>query len=177
MKTKEQKAKIIENLGQMFKEYPGVAICAYQGLKMKELNELRDKIRPLGGKYMIVKNTLASIAAKGTPHEQIMAELDGPVALAFLGEDASAILKEFYSFAKSHQALQMLEGNIEGEALDETGLKMYSELPTKNEVRSMFVGVLSAPLSQTVNVLNGPARQLVGVVNAYEDKLGGEQAA
>ena len=49
MKTKEKKAEIIGDLSELFEKFPGVAVTAYKGLNMKELNEVRDKIRPLGG--------------------------------------------------------------------------------------------------------------------------------
>jgi len=177
LKTKKQKTEIMKNLSSLLGESLGIAVTDYKGLKMKEFNELRDKIRPGGARFMVIKNTLAKIASEGTPYEELLGNLDGPNALIFLSEDVSAILKSLFNFSKDHKVFKLRKGLIEDVPLDEAGLKAYSELPTEDEVRSMFVGVLQAPLSQMLGVLEAPARTLVGVVRAYEDKLGDEQAA
>ncbi|MDN3507859.1 MAG: 50S ribosomal protein L10, partial [Simkaniaceae bacterium] len=36
----------------------------------------------------------------------------------------------------------------------ETDFKMIADLPTKNEMRAQFVGLLEAPMVQVVNVVN-----------------------
>ena len=177
MKTKKEKEQIITELGKLLGESSGVAVCFYQGLTMKGLEELRDKIRPHGAKFMVAKNTLARIAAKGTSYEGVMADLEGPNAVIFLKGDASAALKTLFAFSKDHAVFKLHKGMIDEKALDGVGLKAYSELPTKEEVRAMFLGALQASASQFVGVLAGPGQSFVGVINAYEDKLGSKQAA
>ena len=169
---------MIENLGKLLSEYPGLAVSDYKGLSMKNISSLRDKIKPHGAKFMVVKNSLASLAAKGTPHEDFLADLKGPNAVVFIAEDASATLKTLYNLGKEYkETFKLRIGNIDGTVLDEAGLKAYSELPGREEVRSMFVGILQASMTQLVGVLAAPARTLTGVVNAYEQKLEKEQAA
>ena len=177
MKTKEEKEQIITKLGKLLGECSGIAVCFYKGLTMKNLAELRNRIRPHGARFMVVKNTLAQIAAKGTPYEDIVANLEGPNALILLKDDASAALKTMFTFSRDHDSFKLLKGKIDKNALDTVGLKVYSELPTKEEVRAMFVGVLQTSTSMLVGVLAGPGRSFVGVISAYEDKLGGRQAA
>jgi len=173
LKTKEQKAREIRRLAELLSQSRGVAVTAYKGLNMKQMNELRANIAEHDAKFMVVKNTLARIAAKDTPYESLLADLEGPNGLLFLGEDAPGALKAAISFAKVNAAFETCAGFVEGNTLDKEGLKAYSELPTKEEVRSMFVGVLNAPLARIVGLLDAPARELVGVMAAYEDKLGG----
>lgn len=177
MKTRDEKQEIITELGRLLKESSGIAVCLYQGLTMKELAELRGKIRPFGAKFMVVKNALARIAAKGTAFEEAVADLTGPNGLVFLKDDASAALKTVFAFSRDHQFFKLQKGNIEKNALNAVGLKAFSELPTKDEVRAMFLGALQASASQMVGVLAGPGRSFVGVLSAFEDKLGGKQAA
>lgn len=178
MRTREQKAQEIRRLNELLSHSRGVAVTAYKGLNMKQMNELRARIAEYSAKFMVVKNTLARIAAKDTPYESLLADLEGPNALLLLGEDAPGALKAAISFARDNKAFEPDRGFVEGSPLDKEGLKAYSELPTAEEVRSMFVGVLNAPLAKLVGVLNAPARDMVGVMAAYEDKLGaGEGAA
>ena len=177
MKTRDEKQEIITELGKFLKESSGIAICLYQGLTMKEMAELRVKIRPFGAKFMVVKNTLARIAAKGTAFEEAVADLTGPNSLVFLKDDTSVALKTLFAFSRDHQFFKLEKGNIEKNALNAVGLKTFSELPTRDEVRAMFLGVLQASASRFVGVLAGPSREFVGVLKANEDKLGGKQAA
>lgn len=177
MKTREQKAKILEKLSALFGKSAGVVASSYMGITMKELNELRDSIRPLGGKFMVAKNTLARIASKGTQYEKLLSNPEGPIGILFLGEEGTAVVKSVFGFMKTHPKLKMFEGVADGMSLNEAGLKAYSEMPGKNEIRSMFLGVLIAPAQRMVGTLVAPARTLVGVLQAYEDKLGKEQAA
>ncbi len=177
MKTRDQKAQEIRRLNELLSASQGVAVTAYKGLNMKQINDLRAKIAEYNARVMVVKNTLVRLAAKDTPYETLLAEMEGPNALLLFGEDIPGAMKAAVAFAKDNKAFEPERGFIEGSALDKEGLKAYSELPTKEEVRSMFVGVLNAPLSKMVGVLNAPPREVVGVMAAYEDKLGAGEAA
>lgn len=171
MKNREQKQVIIETLKRRFESAVGVVLAGYKGMTVSAMSQLRNELRPVGGKFTVLKNTLARIAAKGTPYEDLVANLEGPTAAAFLESDPAAGLKVLFKLGKDFAALDLQKGFIEGVTLDKQGLKSYSELPTKDEVGAIFLGVLQAPMSQLLSVLDAPARDLVGVMRAYADKL------
>lgn len=171
MKNREQKQVIIDMLKRRFESAVGVVLAGYKGMTVSAMSQLRNELKPVGGKFTVLKNTLARIAAKGTPYEELLANLEGPTAAAFLETDPASALKVLFKLAKDLTALDLQEGFIEGVKLDKAGLKGYSELPTKDEVRAMFLGVLQAPMSQLLSILDAPARDLVGVIKAYEDKV------
>ena len=79
------KAKKIEQVEQLSSELKGVSsgIVAEFGKLTVEMDfELRKAVRGAGGKYRVVKNTLAERAVKGTPFETTVKDLAGRTSLA-----------------------------------------------------------------------------------------------
>jgi len=171
LKSREQKESIIADLKERFRESPGAVLMGYQGLKVAQIRQMRRDLMPQGAKFTVIKNTLARIASKGTAFEKMMANLEGPRAVTFLGKDPSPILKLLLKMAKDMAALTLIEGMIEGGALDAAGIKTFSELPSRDEMRSMILGMFQAPMGKFLSVLAGPPRDMVGVLNAQADKL------
>lgn len=177
MKSREQKESIINNLKERFRENPGVVLMGYQGLTVAQIRQMRRDLKPLGAKFTVLKNTLACIASKGTAFEKMMENLEGPRAVTFLGSDPAPILKLLIKMAKDMASLELIRGLVEGAALDPAGLKAFSELPTRDEMRSILLGLLQAPMGKCVSVLAAPPRDMVGVLSAQADKLEKSQAA
>ncbi len=71
--NKEEKQQTVESLGEQFRSLDSAFLINYKGLKVVDATELRRKIREIDGCYVVVKNTLALLAAKQTKLEQLEA--------------------------------------------------------------------------------------------------------
>ncbi|MFN8059651.1 MAG: 50S ribosomal protein L10 [Vicinamibacterales bacterium] len=142
----------------------------YRGLKVPEATELRRKIRGAGGRYKVVKNTLALRAIKGTPFEALETLFVGTTGIAISGRDPVELAKTLTAFAKTSEGLKIKGAFVQGQTLKAPGVAELATLPGKPELYAQFLSVLQAPLVQIVSVLSAAQRDLVGVLAAYERK-------
>src|ERR1035438_3170908 len=69
MKKKSEKKKDIDALHQDLEQSGNLFVTGYEKLRVDQDFELRKAVRGAGGKYRVIKNNLAEIAAQGTPSE------------------------------------------------------------------------------------------------------------
>ena len=62
--SKEKKARVIDELQEVFAQCSIGILTDYRGLSTTELTELRRKLRDSGISYRVVKNSLAQFAAE-----------------------------------------------------------------------------------------------------------------
>lgn len=169
-KTREQKTKLIESLDQKVENMKSAVIVEYKGLKVKEIEQLRNVLREKKVDFNVTKNTLVRIALKKHGIEVDEGVLKKPVAIAFAMQDEVAPAKEITLFAKKNQAINILGGILEKKYIDENAVKQLAALPTREQLLGQVVGTIAAPLSGFVNVMSGNMRGLVNVLNALKEK-------
>src|SRR5436190_23127581 len=98
MKPKSKKEKELEALKKDLAEATNLIVAQFKGISVAQDTELREKIRATNSKYRVVKNTLARIAAKGTPSEGLAASLDGSTSIAYNNSDPVALAKALTAY-------------------------------------------------------------------------------
>ena len=66
MMNKEQKKQYISDMTAQLEKSEAVIVTHYQGLTMKQLDELRAKMREHGIKFKITKNRITKLALEKT---------------------------------------------------------------------------------------------------------------
>ena len=66
--SKERKEEVLATYADWLKKSEAVILVEYTGVKMKDLDNIRAKIREAGGEFHVLKNTLArrAFAENGT---------------------------------------------------------------------------------------------------------------
>lgn len=170
-KTRKQKEADVKNLVDQMNEAKSLVLTNYQGLTVKELEEMRSKMREQGVSYKIVKNTLFEVArAKSELKSAKMEQQAGQIAVAFGMEDEVSPAKTVYDFAKGHNNLEILAGILDGKYLAKSEVESLAKLPGKQELLAKTVGTIKAPITGFVNVLAGNLRGLVNVLNSIKDQ-------
>ena len=137
------------------------------------MTEFRRKVRASGGKYRVVKNSLALRAAEGTAIEKLKGHFQSTTGVAYTADDPVALAKALIDFAKDNPALVVKGGIVAGsQVLDAEGVKALSAMPGLPELRARLLGLLQTPASQLVRLLGTPATQLAQVLKAHQDKQG-----
>ncbi len=144
----------------------GVIMADYRGLTVKEMQELRSKVREAGGEIKIYKNTLTEIAVRELAMPSMDEFLSGPTAFVFAGEDPVAPTKALVGFAKKHEALQVKGGFVQNAVVDASAVKAIAALPSREELIAKLLGTMLNPLTNTVRILNAPVGAFARAINA-----------
>lgn len=168
--TRQDKEKIIQNLSDKFSKAKSIVFLGFQGLTVKEDNELRKCLRDENIDYKVARKTLIKRSLKEVKIEGVdEIELEGPVGAAVSYDDEVAPARLANEYAKTNKKLKLLGGYISSKYLDAKEIKVLASLPGKDQLRGQLVGTINAPVSGFVNVLAGNIRGLVNVLKAIED--------
>ena len=147
------------------------AAVGYKNIDAEATVKLRKTFREAKVDYKVVKNTLARLAAKGTPLEQFAEQLTGPNALVLGYDDVVVPAKVLREVLKEQgEKMNVKAGVVQGNLVDAKGLKALADMPGLPELRATFLGMLSAPASKLVRLLNTPGSQLARVLQAKSEK-------
>jgi large subunit ribosomal protein L10 len=123
-----------------------VVLAEYRGIEVGPMTELRAKARSNGVYLRVLKNTLARRAVEGTQFSSLAAEMTGPLIYA-ISDDAVAAAKVVNDFAKSNDKLVIKAGNYAGSPLNKADVTALANIPSKEVLIAMLMGVMQAPVS------------------------------
>lgn len=155
-------------------------LFGFSGLKVNEVTELRRQVRGTQSKYLVVKNSLALRATKGTAFEGVAKHFTGPTAVAYNQSNPVALAKVLTSFARTNPNLVFKAAIVEGRAIEAREIAAIAELPSREELVGKLLFLIQSPLRRLVTVLHGPARQLAGTlaqIAEQKSRSGGGSAA
>ena len=159
MMNKEKKQSNISEMTDQFERAESVLVTHYQGLTVKQLDELRAKMREHGIQFKITKNRITKIALEKTKCKDLSNLFTGPTAVA-LAKDAIISAKILTKFSKDNEKLRILGGIMGTEILDVEGVKNVASLPTLDEARAKIVGILRSPAQKITSILLAPASKI-----------------
>jgi large subunit ribosomal protein L10 len=171
MKSKGKKEEELNRLKKELNDAKNLILAQFQGITVAQDTELRQKIRATNSKYRVVKNTLAKIATKGTPAENLVKALKGSTSIAYNNTDPVALAKALTAYAKANPVFVFKTGMVEGRVVNLTDLNAIASLPSKEELIAKLLFLLNAPAQRIAVATNGVARNLAIVINqAIEQK-------
>ena len=166
---KQSKKNIVKNLKDSFENSKGVIVTHYLGLNSTELTDLRNKVKEVGAKFCVTKNSLAKLASKSTDYEKLSEFLIGPTALIF-SEDPIAGIKVIKKYSDDNEKLKFVSARVDSKNIELKEFETLAKLPSLDELRGKITGYITAPHQQLVQMLNAAGTELVGVINNYSKK-------
>jgi large subunit ribosomal protein L10 len=167
--TKERKNELITHYSEWVSRSKALVLTQYVGMTMKDIDNLRVKVRDSGGEFHIIKNTLAKLAFEQAGLTVSEGQFEGSTAIVFAYADAPAIAKTVMEFAKTSEFLKIKGGFLDKQALTPEGVKALAELPPLPVVRAQLLGTLLAPASKLVRTLAEPGRMIAAVIKAHAE--------
>ena len=158
--NKAEKQQTVDSLGEQFRSISSAFLINYKGLKVVDATELRRKIRQMDGHYVVVKNTLATRAAKQTKLEQLEPYFQGPTAVAFHPKDVVGFAKLLTEISKGNPNFAFKAALVEGRVVPATEIQAIASMPSREVMLSKLVFLLKAPLQRLDSVLTAPLRNL-----------------
>ena len=152
-----------------FAKNSSVYITHYQGLTVKQIDELRSEMRKHGILFKITKNRITKLALEGSKFKKLENLFSGPTAVAF-SDDAITSAKILTKFAKTNKNLKIIGGIMEEEPLSVLEVEKIATLPTLDEARANIVGILSTPAQKIISILLAPGAKIAILAHAKSKK-------
>jgi large subunit ribosomal protein L10 len=164
MKKRKEKQEEVEALKSQLATVSTVILTTFQGIKVVEDSQLRRSVQAAGGKYLVVKNTLAERAGEGTPAAPLLQNLTGTNSISYTLTDPVALAKALTKVAKDVPAFRFKAGVVEGRVLSIQEIQQLSQLPSKEELISKVMFLLQAPAQRVASAMAGVSRNLAVTV-------------
>lgn len=164
---KAEKVLFTDNLTAELKVAKSFVLINYTGLTVASQQELKKRLKEVGAKMIVVKNTLlkrASEAAKIDKELLTDEVLSGQTALVISEGDPISFIQVLGKFTKEFSVPQMKVGIIDGIFQDYETLAKLSTLPGRDALLSQLLGTLMSPSYGLVGTLNGNLQKLVYVL-------------
>ncbi len=166
--NRKEKENFVADLHSRLEEAQGTFLLDYKGLKVEEINRLRNELRNSGAEFQVVKNRLLKLACDETHTELIKNQMQGPSAITIAFEDVIGPAKILVDFARDFNQLQFKSGQISGKRVDEEAIKTLARLPGREVLLSQALAAMRAVPTGFVRVLSGIMSQLLNVLKAIE---------
>ncbi len=165
-----KKEKQVNELKEKLDKVSSLILTDFRGLTVKEITDIRRRLKDANIEYKIIKNNFVLRAVKESDFETLTDYLQGPTAIAFGLNDPVIPAKILVDFIKEYKKFEVKAGIIQGKFFNDEEIKKVAKLPSREILLAQVVGGIQAPLSGLLNVLNGPIRALLNVLKAIEEK-------
>jgi large subunit ribosomal protein L10 len=165
MKNKAEKKQQGDELRNQLATVSTVILSTFQGITVEQDSQLRRSVEAIGGKYQVVKNTVAEHAAAGTQAEPLLKNLKGTNSIAYIKTDPVALAKVLNKVAKDVPAFQFRAGLVEGRVISIQEIALLSEMPSKEELIGKLMFLINAPAQRLATALGALPRNLAVVVS------------
>lgn len=173
--TREEKAQIIDDLKDKFRNNMHFYITDATGMSVAEVNALRRLCYQSGLEYRVVKNTFIAKALEDMDAD--FSGLNDKVLKGFSGvlfskENGKAPAKLIQDFQKKHSKKFTFKGaSIDSDLfIGADQLELLSKLKSKQELIGEIIGLLNSPVQNVLGALNSGQHILAGVVKTLQEK-------
>lgn len=151
--TKAKKQDILAKLETIKNESESIVFVNFKGITMKNVTEMRRKMREEGVGYFVAKKTLMT-RAFGEAFEGEMPSLEGEIAIAY-STDAIAPAQNVKEFAtKFKENVAIAGGVFQGVFKNKEEMTAIASIPPLQTLRGMFAQLLNSPRQRFAVVLS-----------------------
>src|SRR5687768_9551089 len=144
--NREEKNQEVERLKQDFQKISSAFLVDFRGMKVVDATDLRRQIHKSHGHFKVIKNTLATLAAKDLPLNVLEKYFEGPTGIAFTEQDAAALAKVLNTISKDNPNLVIKAGYLEGTLIEGKRISEIANMPSRAQLQAQFVGLVASPL-------------------------------
>ena len=164
-RTLENKQHIVQEIKTLLNESEMAVVLDFKGLTIKEMSDLRAKLRSNNGICKVTKNSLMRRAIDGQSNwTDLESLLTGTNAFVLIKDDVGSAVKAIQTFQKETNKSETKGALFEGKLLSESEIKEIANLPSKEVLMAKIAGALNAVTSKIAIGINevpsGLARSL-----------------
>lgn len=164
--NKEQKTAFVGELQGQLEGASAFYLTDFTGLSVKQMTQLRVRLRKQGVEYVVVKNTLAKRALDALDLGEVAEFFTGPTGVVIGRTDAAAAAKVLTDFAREFDNKPAIKaGVVERKAVGPEQIKQIAELPPREVLLAQIAGGLQAPMAR---LAGGMSQLLAGFARAVD---------
>ena len=172
MRTREQKAQLIEELTQKLSDYEVIYVVDILGLNAQITSDLRRACYGSEVKLQVVKNTMLQQAMDGSDKEfgELRDVLKGNSALMLsdVGNKPAKIIKNFRK--KSEKPVLKGAWIEESIYVGDDQLDALVSIKSKEELLGELIGLLQSPAKNVISALKSGGGKLAGILKTLSEK-------
>lgn len=170
----KEKQLLLDEIKDQITQSGAFITLQYSKVTANMANEFRREIEKVGGSLEIVKKRLFIKVLESIGLKCDLSDLPGHVGLVFARRDPIETTKAIVNFSKNNEnAFALIGGRVDGKLIDAKDVERLSKLPSKDQMRAEFLGLLEAPMAQTLSVMDS---LLTSVVHCLSNKAEGSKA-
>ena len=162
--NREEKAKEIALLRADLEESNTVFVVNFTKQRVAEDWLLRKQVKAAGGRYRVVKNTLAARGAQGTAAGPVIQKLTGTTALATTATNPVALAKALSVYSKEHPDFTFRAGIVEGRVVSINQIAELALMPSKEELLAKIMYLVGSPARGVVTAIQSVIRGMAIVL-------------
>jgi large subunit ribosomal protein L10 len=169
----EAKSGKIDELAEKLNRAAITILVQTQGLSVKDMNDLRQKMRTAQVEFQVAKNTLLRIASEHNKMTDVDHKIfNGQTAVAFGYEDEVATAKAVSDYIATSKVALLKSGILGGRSITAAQVEGLSKIRGgKIQAKAEVVGTIQGPLASAYGLLTAPLRDLTYVLQARADQL------
>lgn len=164
MQTKQQKVDLVKKLEDAFRNATSTVFVHFKGVKIDEETQMRRELKAANVKYTVAKKTLIKRALEALGYKADDVPMDGEVAVAYGGDDATAPARLMYEYGKKflgpnkENKISILGGIFENVLVGKTSMLEIATVPPMETLRGMFANIIHSPIQRFAIALNEVAK-------------------
>lgn len=172
----QKKINTVREMTEKITKAKSIIFADYVGLKHKQLEDLRKKLRLVGAEFMVTKNKLLERAlrqAQGkSSFEDLHSALTNATGTLFNYDDEVAGIKELLKFFKAANVGKTKAGLLGTQVLTDAEVTRLATLPTHKMLLGQLAGQLMAPIQGLHYALSWNMNKLVWALSRINQQKG-----
>lgn len=165
----QKKIDTVQELTERIARAKSMIFADYVGLKHKQLEELRKKMRAVDAEFVVTKNKLME-RAFGNNAASVKSILTNSTATVFSYKDEVSGLKELLKFFKTTNIGKTKAGMLGDLVLTDDEVTRLSKIPGKDVLLGQLAGQLMAPITNLHHALSWNINTLVWALTSIKAK-------
>jgi large subunit ribosomal protein L10 len=146
-----------------------VYVTDFSGLNVLRMTEFRRRLRAVGARYIVVKNTLARRGLAANQMAALEPHMKGPTGLVLAGSDPLPAAKVLLDFGKEFEKPTVKAGFVDGAAVLPEHVKRLGMIPPREVLLAQMAGAMNGLLSNFTLVLDALREQRSPQINVTEN--------
>jgi large subunit ribosomal protein L10 len=165
----QQKVDIVSEFTDKFKRAKSLFLTDHTGIDVRTATGIRSKFREQKIEYKILKNRLAKRSLNNAEITELDEHLNGVTSFVISYDDPVAPARILKEFNKKKEILRLKVVYLDGQIIQGERASSLADLPSREDLLSMLVGVLQAPMARFLGTLQAPMQKIIRTLDAVKE--------